>query len=128
MIDEVSAQAAWLAVQTDPEAVLCDVRTDTEWTHVGIPDVSQAGKQVTFVSWKFAPDMRPNPHFIDELRAAGLTPDHHIYFICRSGARSHDAATTAQSAGFHHVYNVTEGFEGRPGQPGWLPQGLPARR
>ena len=35
-----------------------------------------------------------------------------IFLICRSGARSHDAANFLQKNGFNSVYNVINGFEG----------------
>ena len=53
-------------------------------------------------------------------------------FICRSGARSHEAALAAQSAGYGSVFNVLEGFEGdrdasghRNTVGGWRAAGLP---
>ena len=53
-------------------------------------------------------------NFAAQLKEAGFTPEHHIYFICRSGQRSLAAAQAAQEAGFPHAYNVAEGFEGAP--------------
>ncbi len=59
-------------------------------------------------------------------------PDDHIYFICRSGVRSLAAAEAARDAGFPHVYNVADGFEGpidanghRGQAAGWKADGLP---
>ena len=79
--------------------------------------------------------MQRNGEFEAQLRQAGLTPDHHIYFICRSGARSMSAAQAAQAAGFPHVYNVADGFEGpldadghRGSAGGWKASGLPWRQ
>jgi rhodanese-related sulfurtransferase len=60
-----------------------------------------------------------NPGFIDGLRAAGLTPENHLFFICRSGARSAAAAEAARQAGFATVYNVSSGFEGSRFAAGW---------
>jgi rhodanese-related sulfurtransferase len=69
------------------------------------------------------------------LRQAGFTPDHHIYFICRSGQRSYAAAQAAHDAGFRNAYNVAEGFEGdvdaaghRGVSQGWKAAGLPWRQ
>ncbi len=127
MIENVSAKDSWAALQAQPNARLCDVRTDHEWRNVGVPDLSALGKQTVFASWALAPAMQPNPRFIAELAEAGLKQDDVIYFICRSGARSHAAAEAARAAGYRHVFNVAEGFEGRPGAyPGWAAQGLPA--
>ena len=62
MIENIPARAAWAALQAQPEARLCDVRTAQEWDHVGVPVLPDG--QVQFISWKFAPDMRRNPAFI----------------------------------------------------------------
>jgi rhodanese-related sulfurtransferase len=129
MIENVLAQDAWAALQVQPNAVLCDVRTEQEWRTVGVPELASIGKQTVFASWALAPAMQPNAGFLDELAAAGLKHDDHVYFICRSGARSAAAAEAALAAGYLHVFNVAEGFEGRPGAYlGWIRQGLPARQ
>ncbi len=129
MIDNIPAKDCWAALQAQPDAALCDVRTDYEWQTVGVPDLAPIGKRTVFASWALAPAMQPNPSFLEELAAAGLRHDDPVYFICRSGARSYAAAQAAQAAGYRHVFNVAEGFEGRPGAySGWVAQGLPARQ
>jgi rhodanese-related sulfurtransferase len=129
MVEHVSVREVWTRLQQQPEAQLCDVRTDLEWREVGVPDLSTAGKQPLFISWQQAPMMQLNAHFIQQLDAAGLDRDAPLYFICRSGARSQAAAEAAQAAGYRSVYNVAEGFEGRPGAyAGWSAQGLPSKR
>jgi len=69
------------------------------------------------------------------LEKAGFTPEHHIYFLCRSGVRSLAAAEAAQAAGFPYVYNIADGFEGPPDRAGhrgttsgWKAEGLPWRQ
>lgn len=135
MVPNVPPTQTWEAIQADPRAQLVDVRTDAEWNFVGIPDLSAAGKQPVLIAWQVYPAMERNQSFEDELRAAGFTPDHHIYFLCRSGVRSLAAAQAAQAAGFPHAYNVADGFEGPPdaeghrGQrAGWKADGLPWRQ
>jgi len=53
-------------------------------------------------------------------------------FICRSGARSNQAAMIASQADFTDCYNILEGFEGdkdenghRGKDSGWKAAGLP---
>src|SRR5476651_1237063 len=87
MVDNVSPGKTWEALKTDPNAQLVDVRTDAEWNFIGVPDLASAGKQAVLVSWQVYPSMQRNPAFADQLRDAGFTPEHHIYFICRSGLR-----------------------------------------
>jgi rhodanese-related sulfurtransferase len=135
MVDNVPPGKTWEALQSDPHAQLVDVRTDAEWNFVGIPDLGQAGKQTVLIPWQIYPAMQRNPAFEKQLRDAGFTEDHHIYFLCRSGVRSLAAAEAAKAAGFSSVYNVADGFEG-PIDPaghrglaaGWKAEGLPWRQ
>ena len=135
MVENVPPRRVWEALKTDPKAQLVDVRTDAEWNFVGLPDLSSAGKQVVPIQWQVYPSMQLNAEFTDQLKEAGFAPDHHIYFICRSGQRSHAAAQAAQDAGFPHSYNVADGFEGavnpaghRGVAGGWKAEGLPWRQ
>jgi rhodanese-related sulfurtransferase len=132
MVENVLPAQAWEALKSDPQAQLVDVRTDPEWTFVGIPDLAEAGKQPLLIAWQVYPSMQVNARFADHLKQAGLTPDHRLYFICRTGGRSVAAARAAQQAGFPHTYNVAEGFEGPPDEAGhrgtvtgWKADGLP---
>ncbi len=132
MIENVPPTRTWEALKSNPNAHLVDVRTDAEWNFVGVPDVSEAGKQTVLIQWQVYPSMQRDPAFEQRLQRAGLTPDDHIYFICRSGVRSLAAAEAARDAGFPHVYNVADGFEGpidanghRGRAAGWKADGLP---
>jgi rhodanese-related sulfurtransferase len=135
MVKNVPPQQVWEALKGDPKAQLVDVRTDVEWQFVGVPDLVSIGKQAVLVSWQTFPAMGLNPNFTEQLKDAGFTPEHHIYFICRSGQRSYAAARALQAAGFPNAYNVAEGFEGavdpdghRGITEGWKAAGLPWRQ
>jgi rhodanese-related sulfurtransferase len=135
MVENVPPRKVWEALQKDPKAQLVDVGTDAEWNFVGLPDLSPASKQVVPIQWQVYPTMAHNAAFADQLREAGFTPEHRIYFICRSGQRSLAAAQAAQAEGFPHAYNVAEGFEGgidaaghRGATAGWKAEGLPWRQ
>lgn len=135
MVENVAPAQTWEALQADEDAQLVDVRTDVEWTFVGLPDLKAAGKQPLLIPWQVYPTMQLNGSFEANLRAAGLTAEHKIYFICRSGARSMAAAEAARFAGFPHVFNVADGFEGPPDAEGhrgttagWKADGLPWRQ
>jgi rhodanese-related sulfurtransferase len=135
MVENVAPTQTWEALQADANARLVDVRTDAEWNFVGVPDLGAAGKQTVLIPWQVYPAMQRNGSFEDDLRQAGLTADHTIYFICRSGARSMAAAQAAAAAGFGQVFNVADGFEGPPdaeghrgGVAGWKAEGLPWRQ
>lgn len=135
MVENVAPTQTWEALQTDEHAQLVDVRTDAEWNFVGLPELRAAGKQTILIPWQSYPTMQRNGGFEEDLKQAGLTAEHRIYFICRSGARSMAAAEAAQAAGFPHVFNVADGFEGptdveghRGGTAGWKAEGLPWRQ
>ena len=135
MVENVSPQETWQALQSDPQAQLVDVRTDAEWTFVGLPDLHAVGKQPVLIPWQVYPTMQVNAAFADHLRRAGLTGESRIYFLCRSGVRSVAAARAAQEAGFPHAYNIAGGFEGNPDAEGhrgtvegWKAEGLPWRQ
>lgn len=135
MIEDVSPRQVWEALIDNPDATLCDVRTNTEWSLVGLPDLTETAKHPVLIQWQMFPSMQPNPRFIEDLKAANIGYDDHVYFICRSGARSMAAALAAKQAGFKHVYNVKDGFEGpldarghRGHVGGWKAENLPWRQ
>ncbi|WP_030529413.1 MULTISPECIES: rhodanese-like domain-containing protein [Phycicoccus] len=128
---DVTPPEAYAAVTGPDDAVLVDVRTSAEWSFVGVPDLAGAGKDVVFVEWSRFPGGAVNDSFVDDLRAAGVTPGRPVYFLCRSGVRSVAAANAATAAGLGPAYNVLEGFEGPVDHAGhrhvsgWKVDGLP---
>ena len=135
MVENAAPQQAWDALVSQKEARLVDVRTNAEWAYVGLPDLAAAGKQPVLIPWQVFPTMGVNGDFVSQMHKAGLTPEHHIYFLCRSGVRSVAAAQAANAAGFPHAINVVDGFEGPPdgdghrgAVAGWKASGLPWRQ
>jgi len=129
---DVSPREAWRLLEEDPGAVLVDVRSDAEWSFVGLPELGGLGKRVVCVPWQVYPGMQPNPDFAAQLAAQGVRPDHTLLLLCRSGVRSRDAAITLTGAGYGRCYNVADGFEGPCDQErhrglsaGWKASGLP---
>ena len=111
--------------QLAPGAKIVDVRTRAEWDWVGrIPGAEE-------IEWLHYPTNQPNSHFLAQLKQQ-VDPEALVMFICRSGARSHNAACLASQAGYSECYNVLEGFEGdkdahgqRGKTGGWRHSGLP---
>lgn len=130
---DLSPQQTWEHLESDPQAVLVDVRTRAEWSFVGMPDLAGIGKQVIPLEWTTFPEGAPNPVFVDELRSA-VDTDVPVYFLCRSGGRSAAAASAATAAGYARAHNVAEGFEGDLDDQGhrdvngWKRAGLPWRQ
>ncbi|PPK94148.1 rhodanese-related sulfurtransferase [Kineococcus xinjiangensis] len=132
---DLTPEAAYELLRSEPGAVLVDVRSEPEWQFVGVPDVSDLGKEPLFVPWRGGgPD--PAGTFVAELSAAGLAPgdDVAVVLLCRSGVRSVAAAEALAAAGAHRAFNVLDGFEGaldehgHRGGAGWRAAGLPWRQ
>lgn len=141
VVGEETPDSVFEALKNDAGAALVDVRTRPEWAFVGLPDLSSAGKQTWLAEWRSYPDMKPNAAFMDDLaRNYDTEPPATLYFICRSGARSleaarHAAAAFAQKGLTVRCINVAEGFEGdlagdghRGQLNGWKARGLPWRQ
>jgi rhodanese-related sulfurtransferase len=133
---DISAKAAWDALEQSPPASLVDVRTKAEWAYVGTPVLSALGKSPVLVEWDEFPSGALVPDFIERLRGEldkrGVAKDAPLYFICRSGNRSRHAAMLATEAGYSRAFNVEHGFEGRLGPDrhrgtagSWKAEGLP---
>jgi rhodanese-related sulfurtransferase len=132
---DVAPQTAWKILSENKAAMLVDVRTRPEWSFVGLPDLSSAGKQPTLLEWQIFPSMQPNPEFVTALSHAVADKDTPLLFLCRSGARSAAAAKAMTAAGYSTCFNVVDGFEGpldaharRGTAGGWKAAGLPWRQ
>ena len=118
-------EEAFTLLQNVPAAKLVDVRSNAEWNFVGvIPGAVN-------VEWKTFPGMIDNPHFLEQLKHQ-VDTESLVMFICRTGARSDQAARTAAANGFSDCFNVLEGFEGdkdghghRGKVYGWKARNLP---
>lgn len=112
-------------------AVLVDVRCEIEYEYIGHP------VDAINIVWKKYPGWKINETFAAEVdfavsnlrKSAKKTP---ILLICRSGARSRDAAKCLSENHYEELYNVEEGFEGdknsegrRSSTNGWRFHGLP---
>lgn len=133
---DVSAQDAWVALRRSDSAVLVDVRSRAEWVFVGVPALASIGKSSVLVEWNDFATGTVVPDFVGRLNSAladnDAANDAPLYFICRSGNRSRNAAIAATAAGYPHCYNIAHGFEGdldterHRNTPGsWKAEGLP---
>ena len=70
--------------------------------------------------------MRPNPEFLDVVRA-NFPTDTQLIIGCQMGGRSAKAAEMLATAGYRDVANVLGGYGGAPqfGHTGWVQAGLP---
>jgi rhodanese-related sulfurtransferase len=122
---QFTPREAYDFLNTHPEAVFVDVRSEIEHFFVGHPEGS------ILIPWNDAPDWEVNPHFIAHVKVAASV-NRPVVLICRSGRRSADAGLALEKAGLTHVYNIMHGFEGdlddnhhRNSVNGWRVDGLP---
>ena len=73
--------------------------------------------------------MRPNPEFLDVVRA-NFPPETKLVIGCQMGGRSQNAAEILATAGYSDVANVLGGYGGAPhmGHAGWVQAGLPVEQ
>ena len=131
---DLSARDAYTVLLEDTGALLLDVRTERELTHVGRPDLTDIRRRVVTIPWVDA-EGNKNENFTNQLTNEVDDPSTPLLVICRSGARSLAAARAAAAAGFRMAINVADGFEGpeddkgRRGMvSGWQASGLPWKR
>ncbi|CAK0755449.1 Rhodanese domain protein [Gammaproteobacteria bacterium] len=134
IINSLTPRQSFEFLQQNPLSILIDCRSSMEFLFVGHP------VGAVHVAWIDEPTWDINPNFVAEVRKViqGRTSSNHqvednpLLLICRSGKRSLDAGKALLQAGFHALYNITEGFEGdlddkhqRGNANGWRFHGLP---
>lgn len=130
---EVEPDIAWDILKNDFSAILVDVRTAPEWTLVGTPNLSVLSKQAIFIPWRVFPTMEINENFVDQVEDQNkIGKDSPIFFLCKTGGRSLDAAIEMTRHGYTQCYNIFGGFEGdldenghRGNKNGWKKYNLP---
>ena len=131
-IKNISSRGCFEKLSIEVNSQLIDVRTKPEWIYVGVPALSSINKKVIFVSWQVYPEMGINKFFENKILESNIKKDNNLYFICRSGNRSNNAAEFLASRGFSNCFNVIDGFEGKLNQErqralidGWQFNNLP---
>ena len=126
-MDHFEPKQAQEFLQSNPDALFIDCRSEMEFLFVGHP------VGALHVAWNDGPDWEVNPHFVGQVKKLAGT-DHAkrpIVLICRSGNRSLDAGAALEQHGFARVCNILHGFEGplnekhrRNELAGWRHDGL----
>ena len=140
-VEQVDPVMAYEKLAGCNRSFLVDVRTRAEWSFVGTPVCQSMKNDVIFCEWASFPNMVKKPDFLENLLShLNLERSDNIFFICRSGARSFQAALELSSflGGSGKVFsgvscfNVKYGFEGglsddsqRGGVNGWKFSNLP---
>ena len=143
-IGEIDPTGAYNKLVSCSKSFLIDVRSQAEWNFVGFPNSVKMQNDVVFCEWASYPKMTKNPTFLEELLSKIYFRNvKNLYFLCRSGARSFQAASEVKSLILHSyqefseisLFNVTHGFEGdlsedskRGKLNGWKCSNLPWRQ
>lgn len=127
---EVTAREVWDYVMQSP-AYIVDVRTHAEWKFTGSVNMEGTQGKLVMLSWVNYPDFTANPDFIPQLKHIITDMDIPLFFLCRTGGRSFQAANKAAESGYGASFNITHGFEGdhnhlkqRGCVNGWKAEGL----
>lgn len=115
-------------LETNPNSVVLDVRTQEEWNGVGKPDAESLNSKTFFISLLLGPDRQKNENFIKDFLQKKISKKDNILVICRSGVRSMAAAKLLQQEGYKNLVNISDGFEGNLARgDGWKKSNLPCK-
>ncbi|MEY4342541.1 MAG: hypothetical protein RL736_334 [Pseudomonadota bacterium] len=115
-------------LETNPNSVVLDVRTQEEWNGVGKPDAESLNSKTFFISLLLGPDRQKNENFTKDFLQKKISKKDNILVICRSGVRSMAAAKLLQQEGYKNLVNISDGFEGNPATgDGWKKSNLPCK-
>ena len=130
---DVTPSEAWQVLKhfDSTHARLIDVRTEPEWAFVGYPDLTMLGHKPVLIPWRLYPDYDQNLTFVQDLSQIITDKEAYLFFLCKSGSRSRDAAEAMAQNGYQRAYNIAGGFEGdlnaarqRSTVNGWKAEGL----
>lgn len=132
---DVLSPECWQVLSQEKNSHLIDVRTHIEWQTNGIANLQSIGKETKLISIKLAPNMNYNDNFISDLLRTVSDKTSKLFFLCKSGVRSKEAAFITSQYGYNNCYNVLYGFESQLIQDvagntvgGWKSLNLPWRQ
>lgn len=144
LIEQIEPKNAFIKLRDDKNAILVDVRCDAELAFVGQVDIAALNCNFAAIAWKNFPAMSLNPRFTQNLEKVlqekfgdleKAKTEAQLVFMCRSGARSSEAAIHMAQLGYKHCFNLIGGFEGnkddaghRGNIDGWKANNLPWRQ
>ena len=118
MIKEIKSSEIKKFIDSNPDTVLLDVRTENEWRTVGKPDTKDLGIKSFFIT------ISQDPIFVDSVKQ-NIDIKEKILVMCAAGGRSIIAANLLEKEGYDTL-NVSDGFSGNGQEPGWKNLGLPS--
>ena len=118
MIKEIKSSEIEKYINSNPNTVLLDVRTENEWRTDGKPDTKDLGIKSFFIT------ISQDPGFIEKVKK-NIDKKKQVLVMCAAGGRSIVAANLLANEGYNTL-NVSDGFNGNGEDPGWKNLGLPS--
>ena len=118
MIKQIKSSEIKKFIESNPDTVLLDVRTEDEWNKIGKPDTKVLGIKTHFIT------ISQEPNFLETVRK-NIDKKKQVLVMCAAGGRSIIAANLLAKEGYNTL-NVSDGFSGNGQDPGWKNLGLPS--
>ena len=118
MIKQIKSSEIKKFIESNPNTVLLDVRTEDEWNTVGKPVTKDLGIESFFIT------ISNDPSFL-EIVKKNIDKEKHLLVMCAAGGRSIIAANLLAKEGYRTL-NISDGFSGNSQDPGWKNLGLPS--
>ena len=118
MIKQIKSSEIKKYVESNPNSVLLDVRTEDEWSTIGKPDTKVLGIKTHFIT------ISQEPSFLESIKK-NINKKEQVLVMCAAGGRSIIAANLLAKEGYNTL-NVSDGFSGNGQDPGWKNSGLPS--
>ena len=118
MIKQIKSSEIKKFIESNPDTVLLDVRTEDEWNTVGKPNTKDLGIKSFFIT------ISQDQSFLDKVKE-NINKKNKVLVICAAGGRSIIAANLLANEGYNTL-NVSDGFSGNGQDPGWKNTGLPS--
>ena len=118
MIKQIKSSEIKKFIDSNPNTVLLDVRTEEEWNTVGKPDTKNLGIESYFIT------ISQESNFLENVKK-NIDIKKQVLVICAAGGRSIIAANLLAKEGYNTL-NVADGFSGNGQDPGWKNLGLPS--
>ena len=118
MIKEIKSSEIKKFIDSYPDTVLLDVRTENEWRTVGKPDTKDLGIKSIFIT------ISQDPGFLERVKK-NIDKKKQVLVMCAAGGRSIVAANLLANEGYNTL-NVSDGFSGNDQDLGWRNSGLPS--
>ena len=118
MIKQIKSSEIKKFIESNPDTVLLDVRTEDEWNTIGIPNTKDLGIKSFFIT------ISQDQSFLDKVKE-NINKKNKVLVICAAGGRSIIAANLLANEGYNTL-NISDGFSGNAQDPGWKNLGLPS--